>query len=93
VHQRGCHNTHVPQDREVPARDGDLLTCRGVPDTRGVVVGRRDDALPVGAEGGGPHAAFVPAQDRDLFAGGGVPDPRAVLSSDAVTMRFPSGPG
>jgi hypothetical protein len=37
-----------PRAAFVPAQDRDLLAGGGVPDPRGLVVGRRDDALPVG---------------------------------------------
>ncbi len=37
------------------AEDGDRLAGRGVPDARGLVIRRRDDARPVGAEGGEIH--------------------------------------
>ena len=114
------------------AEDGDHLARRGVPDARGVVLRRGDDARPVGAEGGGTDPILVAAEDGDRLAGRGVPDARgvvvrrrddarpvgaegggidlfwwplrtaialpvaasqtrAVLSSDAVTMRVPSG--
>src|SRR5580700_8237111 len=51
---------------------GNQVVCRHrremhVPDARGAVERRRDDACAVGAEGGGMHPALVSAQDRDFL--------------------------
>ena len=72
-------------------RLADRLAGRGVPEPRRLVRRRGDDALAVGAE--------RRAHDLDIMASSGSPiglpvaasQTRAVLSSDAVTMRLPSG--
>jgi hypothetical protein len=46
----------------VAAQDRDFLAAGGVPDARGLVAWRRDDARAVGAEGGGLHIALVAGQ-------------------------------
>ena len=51
-----------------------LLGRRSIPQPSGVVSRRRDDARPVGAEGGGKHEVLMAAQDRDLVGARGVPD-------------------
>ena len=74
---------------------GDLAARGGVPHPRGIVGPRRgtqsgDDAAAVGAEGGAPDPLVWPsslAVSRPVAAS----HTRAVLSSDAVTMRRPSG--
>ena len=69
----------------------DRLAGRGVPDPRGLVRRRGDDALAVGAERGATNRslmAFERLADRWPVAAS---QTRAVLSSDAVTMRLPSG--
>src|SRR5271166_3998103 len=50
-----------------------------VPDARGPVIRRRDDARPVGAEGGGKDRTRVAAEDGDRLAGRGVPDARSLV--------------
>ena len=61
------------------AQDRDLLATGGVPDAGGPILRRRDDARPIGAEGGGIHLALWRLQNRDLLATRGVPI-RAVWS-------------
>ena len=64
----------------VAAQDGDLLAGRGVPDARGLVRRRRDDARPVGAEGGGRDTALVAAEDARSRLPVAASQTRAVLS-------------
>ena len=68
----------------------DFAPGRGVPDARGLVIGGGDDALAVGAEGGGTNRFLMSlrvAISRPVAAS----QMRAVWSSDAVTTRLPSG--
>jgi hypothetical protein len=55
-----------------PRRTAIFRGGRGVPDAGGLVPRRRDDARPLGAEGGGNHCAVMAAQDRGLLGGRGV---------------------
>ena len=72
------------------AQDRDLLGARSVPDAGGLVQRRRDDARPVGAEGGGIHDIVMPRSTAITFAVA-ASQMLAVLSPDTVTMRAPSG--
>src|SRR5215831_15343418 len=48
-------------------------------DAGSLVVGRRDDLRPAGAEGGGFHGSLMAAQHRDLLGSRGVPDAGGVV--------------
>src|SRR5580700_963222 len=60
-------------------QDSDLLSRHGVPNARGLVIRRRDDALAIGTKRGGGHTALVSAQNDDLFACDGIPDSRGPI--------------
>ncbi len=75
----------------VVAQNGDLLGGRGVPDARGLVVRRGDDARAVGAERGGMSPNPRGRCRTAICLAVAASQTRAVLSSDAVTMRDPSG--
>ena len=61
-----------------------------VPDARGPVMGGGDDAPAIGRERGTQDALVVAGEDGELLAVA-ASQMRAVWSSEAVTMRRPSG--
>ena len=58
--------------------DGDLGTSAGVPQSRGMVLGRGADAVARGAEDSGIDRAIM-LEDEDLGAGTSVPQSRSVV--------------
>ena len=68
------------------------LLCRSRrPTASRSVVRRGDDALAVGAERRALHSALMAGQNTPICLPVSASHSRAVLSSDAVTMRLPSG--
>ena len=80
----------TPEKRAGNLQDVALEDRADVPDAGGRVVGRGDDARPVGAEGGGSDLSHVAAEDGNRLSVA-ASQTRAVSSEDAVTMRDPSG--
>ena len=98
VVRRGDDALAVGAERRAPhnifmafERLADRLAGRGVPDPRRLVIRRGDDALAVGAERRATHSASWPLSGSPIGLPVAASQIRAVLSSDAVTMRLPSG--
>src|SRR5262245_39787222 len=81
-------------------QDCDLIPALGVPNSRTIVTlsrnasRRRDDALPIWAEGSGVHVVLVPVQDRDFLVRRAVPTARRVTPQrreDALPIRAEGG--
>src|SRR5689334_5941432 len=53
---------------------GQALARHRIPDVRGSVEARSDDAFTIGAEGGTPYAILMSECDAERGAAGGVPD-------------------
>ena len=69
---------------------GELHAAGRVPDARRLVTGGGDDAPPVGRERGGADGVAMAGEYGELLAVA-ASQMRAVWSSEAVTMRRPSG--
>ena len=70
--------------------DGELPGRGRVPDARGLVIGGGDDAPPIGRKRGAQTPSSWPERTASGLAVA-ASQMRAVWSSEAVTMRRPSG--
>ena len=84
--RRAPHNIRMAHERLA-----DLLAALGVPQPRRFVRRRGDDALAVGAERRACTPSVWPVSGSPICLPLSASHSRAVLSSDAVTMRLPSG--
>src|SRR5258708_2665149 len=82
------------EDSSIFLAGSEGLAAGGVPDARGPVIRRGDDALAIQAERGAADTLFMPAEGGEEFVAGGVPDARGLVprsGDDALAIRAERG--